>query len=399
MGGRHEQITQQNHDDLGCDGWEISAHGGSAPDHEPIQGKQYSDAAFTRLNNSLVRRIGTLNCGHSAMPIILGVNEPQYTAEELEEFRRQNEAGIDFEGKHYTLYEATQRQRSLERSIRKTKRRILIDEATGDAEKLQWDQIRLVRTREEYHRFSKAAGLPEQFERMEKAGFTWKHGKAAEKTAKDASSDVTLSAAGRSGFSQVKIDSIKDISWRKNVGVSKWNNENLQALFDIERNSTNRKTEQATLFGANGEVIFQKTGDRGSVRFTYEEMLKMRGGVLTHNHPNDSCFSPEDIHTLFDKKLSELRAATNDGVYRLQRPSSWPKEKYSLENIEQIYYDIDKEVCSPLYKKAYAGEISFAEAEKIGQIEVIKEFGKRYGLAFEFEPWGDMGRRLGGSVY
>ena len=95
---------------------------------------------------------------------------------------RQNEAGIDFEGKHYTLYEATQRQRSLERSIRKTKRKILIDESTGDAEKLQWDQIRLVRTREEYHRFSEAAGLPEQFERMEKVGFTWKHGKAAKIT-------------------------------------------------------------------------------------------------------------------------------------------------------------------------------------------------------------------------
>ena len=37
------------------------------------------------------------------------------------------------------------------------------------SEKLQWDQIRLVRAREEYHRFSKAAGLPEQHERMEKA--------------------------------------------------------------------------------------------------------------------------------------------------------------------------------------------------------------------------------------
>ena len=94
-----------------------------------------------------------------------------------------NAEGIDFEGRHYTLYEATQRQRRLETFVRKTKRKILIDEATGDAEKLQWDQIRLVRQREEYHRFSKAAGLPEQYERMEKAGFTWKHDKAAEKVA------------------------------------------------------------------------------------------------------------------------------------------------------------------------------------------------------------------------
>ena len=61
-----EQISERNHDDLGADGWEISAHAASAPDHEPIQGRQYSDEAYQRLNNSLRRRIGTLNCGHNA---------------------------------------------------------------------------------------------------------------------------------------------------------------------------------------------------------------------------------------------------------------------------------------------------------------------------------------------
>ena len=221
LGLMNEQITQQNHDDLGCDGWEISAHGGCAPDHEPIQGKQYSDAAFTRLNNSLVRRIGTLNCGHSAMPIIMGVNDPQYTAEELEQFRQQNEVGIDFEGKHYTLYEATQRQRSLERSIRKTKRKILIDEATGDTEKLQWDQIRLVRTREEYHRFSKAAGLPEQFERMEKAGFTWKHGKAAVNSTK--AIEKTANMMYDLGSTEENVNAwLRDQSIRKKIGSKEY---------------------------------------------------------------------------------------------------------------------------------------------------------------------------------
>ena len=177
-----EQITQQNHDDLGCDGWEISAHMCSAPDHEPFQGKQYSDEDYARLNNSLVRRIGTLNCGHAAMPIILGVNEPQYTEEELEEFRRQNEEGATYEGKHYTLYEATQRQRKLETAIRNRKRRILIDEKLGDKDALQTDQTRLQLLKQEYSRFSKAADLPTQYERMEAAGFDWKHGKAAEKS-------------------------------------------------------------------------------------------------------------------------------------------------------------------------------------------------------------------------
>lgn len=181
LGIMQEQISQQNHDALGCDGWELSAHAGSAPDHEPYQGKQYTDAEYTKLNNRLVRRIGTLNCGHAAFPIILGVNSPQYTPEELEKLRDDNETGVEFEGKHYTLYEATQKQRKYERTIRYRKREILIDETLGDKDKLQADQIKLIRLKEEYKRFSKGVGLPMQYERMEKAGFNWKKGKAAEK--------------------------------------------------------------------------------------------------------------------------------------------------------------------------------------------------------------------------
>lgn len=171
LGLMQEQLQQETHDELGCDGWEITAHANSAPDHEPIQGHQYSDAAYTALNNSLVRRIGTLNCGHAAFPIILGVSQPQYTDEELRKFREDNEKGVTYGGRHYTGYEATQLQRKLERTMRKDKRRILVDEASGDAEKLQKDQIRLQVTRQEYARFCKAAGLRTENERTFVAGF------------------------------------------------------------------------------------------------------------------------------------------------------------------------------------------------------------------------------------
>ena len=184
MGGAglmQEQISQMNHDELGCDGWEISAHAASAPDHEPYQGKQYTDAEYYSLNSSLVRRIGTLNCGHSASPIILGVNDPQYTAEELEQFRKENEEGITIGGKQYILYEATQRQRKYERKIRKQRHKILVAEGLNDKEQLQTAQIKMVRLQEEYIRFSKDAKLPLQHARMEVAGFNWKHAKAAEK--------------------------------------------------------------------------------------------------------------------------------------------------------------------------------------------------------------------------
>lgn len=171
LGLMQEQISQQNHDTFGANGWEISAHAASAPDHENIQGKQYTDEEFETLNNSLVRRIGTLHCGHAAFPIVLGVNEPQYTPEQLERFKEDNKKGVTYNGRHYTSYEATQKQRATERAIRRQKRRVLVAESSGDKDALLISQIKLRRLNEEYGRYSKAVGLPTQRERAQIAGF------------------------------------------------------------------------------------------------------------------------------------------------------------------------------------------------------------------------------------
>lgn len=177
MGLLDEQITRTNHDALGCNGWEISAHANSAPDHEPYQGRQYSDAEWKKLNGTaqkpgtLKRRIGTLHCGHVAFPIILGVNSPQYTEAQLQAFQDENAKGITYEGRHYTGYEATQKQRQLERAQRKQKRRILVAETNGDTLKEQAAQIRLQMLRQHYKAFSKAAGLPLQEDRAWVAGY------------------------------------------------------------------------------------------------------------------------------------------------------------------------------------------------------------------------------------
>lgn len=203
LGLMNEKIEQQNHDDLGCDGWEISAHANSAPDHEPIQGRQYSDAEYEALNNSLVRRIGTLNCGHAAFPIILGVNSPQYTPEELEKFRADNEKGVTIDGRHYTMYEATQMQRRIERSIRTQKRRILVDESAGDQDKLLTDRIRFQRLRQEYKRFSRAAGLRTEPERAMVAGFGRGQAARAAKTVEISPKHATISASEDKGGSAV----------------------------------------------------------------------------------------------------------------------------------------------------------------------------------------------------
>lgn len=256
LGLMQEQITQQNHDDLGADGWEISAHAASAPDHEPIQGKQYSDAQYAALNGSLRRRIGTLNCGHAAFPIIMGVNSPQYTPEQLRKFREDNEAGVTYQGRHYTGYEATQMQRKVERSIRREKNRVLVAEATGDADKLTTSQIRLQRLNDEYRRFSKATGLPTQQERAQVAGFG--RGQAARATA---AAKVEIEKYSAVRYNKDGTIIVTD-DWMDRKHVSAPPQYKPNAVVDTL--SRNGKQHDRTIYGPNARILRQiHGGDHG----------------------------------------------------------------------------------------------------------------------------------------
>lgn len=170
MGALDNAIQQQNHDRLGCDGWEISAHAACAPDHEPIQGRQYTDAEFEQLNASLQRPIGRLNCRHVADPVLIGVDKPVYSGAELAQMAADNEKGVTYSGKHYTLYGAGQEQAAIENAIRRMRRQVLVDEESGSAD-LQKNQIRLRVLQSEYSRFCRATGRRTRTERLYTAGF------------------------------------------------------------------------------------------------------------------------------------------------------------------------------------------------------------------------------------
>ncbi len=112
-----------------------------------------------------VTGIGGANCRHSFYSVIEGVNEPTYSEEDLDELKGENHKFV-FEGKVYNGYSSTQKQRQIERTVRKLKRRKTAFEAAGLTEEAQAANIRLRRLNQKYKAFSKAAGLPEQRERM-----------------------------------------------------------------------------------------------------------------------------------------------------------------------------------------------------------------------------------------
>lgn len=162
---------------------EVTAHSGARDvdgpneweNHKKWQGKVYRWKAKPRTSQGrypdfervcgygYVTGIGGANCRHSYWPFIEGVSERTYTDKELENI---DPPPVEFEGRRYTAYEATQKQRQIERTIRKQKRLKTAFQEAGLKEDAQAANIRLRRLNEKYRQFSKAAGLPEQRERM-----------------------------------------------------------------------------------------------------------------------------------------------------------------------------------------------------------------------------------------
>ena len=161
------EVQRQFGEEFDADGIEISVHEHPAPDHEDIQGHQYSIEEFEELNNSLERPISTLNCYHYTFSIVLGVSQPEYTQEQLDKINADNKAGFEFEGKHYTMYEGTQLQRQIETKIRQLKDRQIGARAMEDMEEVGKYQRKITQLTQKYNDLCKISGLPPKKTRMQ----------------------------------------------------------------------------------------------------------------------------------------------------------------------------------------------------------------------------------------
>ena len=164
-------IQEEIGKELGTDGVEISAHFPCAEDHLDIQGRQYTNEEFEKLNSNLDRPIGEYNCRHFVFSIILGVNEPSYSKNRLSRYKRYSREKVSYKGKEYTKYEATQVQRQLETAIRKQKDRQIIARASGDKQEIGLAQQKISQLTTEYNKFSQAAGLDTYKNRLTVSGY------------------------------------------------------------------------------------------------------------------------------------------------------------------------------------------------------------------------------------
>lgn len=179
-----DAYTDQSAEYLDSPYVEVSAHAGARDkpypnpwsSHKAWQGKVYYQSKNGESDPlgkypNLVNKTGYgyvdglcgANCRHKRFVWVEGVSERTYTDDQLENI---DKPPFKYEGQEYTTYDATQKQREIERTIRKLKREETAYKAAGLKGKATATRIRIRRLTAKYHEFSKAAGLREQPERM-----------------------------------------------------------------------------------------------------------------------------------------------------------------------------------------------------------------------------------------
>ena len=181
--GVQDEVGRQ----FGADGKEITVHDYPAKDHAPVQGHQFTNEEYEKLQGEedvqfkdvdgqsfdhFDRHIGTLNCRHFTYSIIIGYANPNYTKQALQDILDRNEKGYTTkDGRHYTMYECTQKQRDFETRIRRAKDGQVASVTAGDDVLAMEYQAKVSELQKQYKAFSDACGLSIQPERIKVAGY------------------------------------------------------------------------------------------------------------------------------------------------------------------------------------------------------------------------------------
>ena len=176
-------------EEYGADGIEISVHDYPAPDHAEVQGHQFTNEEFDKFQNDMDatdingvvfpaefeghdrRAIGEYNCYHYVFHVLLGIDEPQYSHEDLSEIVKQNDNGFFFEGKHYTMYEGTQLQNRIEREIQGQEDIKTMAQEIGDKDLEMESRRKIVDLSSKYKELSNVSGLPTKMDKLKEWGY------------------------------------------------------------------------------------------------------------------------------------------------------------------------------------------------------------------------------------
>lgn len=161
------QINEMVARDLGTDTYEVTWHAGHRPSH------WWGGNIYTMDKLRSICRLGEgdglcgWNCRHSYYAFVPGYSVRTYSPEQLRELEAQEQEVRRWNGKQYNAYEATQKQRQMETTMRAQRENIvLLKKGGADQTDIESAQARYINSLRQYQSFSKRMELPEQMDRV-----------------------------------------------------------------------------------------------------------------------------------------------------------------------------------------------------------------------------------------
>ena len=153
------QMNKEVGEYLGCDGVQINISPNCRDEHKVINGKVFKLKSKAWQNNKHL--LEDFNCQHYETYIVTDIEENIYTDEEIDEA---NNRTVNYKGEEVPYYEATQRQRALERQIRNAKKTYMSSPTKENKANVSKQQANM-------RKYLNETGLERQYDREYFAGY------------------------------------------------------------------------------------------------------------------------------------------------------------------------------------------------------------------------------------
>lgn len=323
------KVNEDNAEQLGTEYFEVSYHRGARPTHQVWQGRVYSKKELeTVCGLGTVTGLCGANCYHSYSPFIKGVDKPTYSDEELDRMNEEENTPKEYNGKEYTAYEAQQRQRRLETAMRADRQKIeLLTQGGADDDTITGAKVRYFQRQDEYVKFSKAMGLPEQWERITVNGKNALGSKPPKKAGNV--NKITAESVAKSGKSGIiKEKSKKPITPITDKAISRIPKVDIEGYTEEQCLEIQKQHKELLKFSKeqneNKEVAFVLKNDVSKMitepikgtdeKIDFGSALQGKDLFVMHNHPRNSSYSLNDIiEFIKNDSIKTFTIVKNDG--------------------------------------------------------------------------------------
>ncbi len=158
----NREIYKKAGDKMNSTGVQINISPNCRDTHQVINGKTFTNEEWKQYEYLTEE----YNCQHVAKPIFIEFQNNQYTQKEIDEA---NNRTVTYKGEKIPYYEATQKQRALERAIRNAKKSVIASKKTGIEEAKASKQ--LLNAQAKMRSYIKETKLTRDYDREYVAGY------------------------------------------------------------------------------------------------------------------------------------------------------------------------------------------------------------------------------------